>query len=80
MKLRVLKCAIIRCVILSVFFGIQCNLDEQWFWWVLLTFLPYLCIMEVKELNWENVIAVLQNVHESDLKKDIIILNLVDEL
>lgn len=36
--------------------------------------------MEAKELNRENVIAALQNVHEPDLKKDIITLNLVDEL
>lgn len=36
--------------------------------------------METKELNRENVLEALQNVHEPDLKKDIISLNLVDEL
>lgn len=36
--------------------------------------------METKELNRENVLEALQNVHEPDLKKDIISLNLVDDL
>ncbi len=34
----------------------------------------------MKELNREHVIEALQNVHEPDLKKDIVSLNLVDEL
>lgn len=36
--------------------------------------------MSKQELNRENVIAALQHVHEPDLKKDVIALNLVDEL